>query len=117
MRPKAKALGYLVVPVPCLRKLLGRWFGEGCGDFVEVVFDAVHADESGKAFSVVIVEIDRLDEAFGLDDEVDGIGAGFGFDDSVVQGVGTDHDVGFGGGPGDEGEDMAVDGEDLLAGG
>ena len=81
MRPKAKALGYLVVPVPCLRKLLGRWFGEGCGDFVEIVFGAVDADEGGEAFAVVVVEVDGLDEAFGLDDEVDGFRAGFGSDD------------------------------------
>ena len=115
MRPKAKALGYLVVPVPCLRKLLGRWFGEGCGDFVEIVFGAVDADEGWETFAVVVVDVDGFDEAFGLDDEVDGGRVGFGFDDGVVQGVGADHEVGFGGRPGDEGEDVAVDGEDFLA--
>ena len=85
--------------------LLGGDFlggGEGFGDVVEVVGGAVYADEGGEAFAVVVVEVGGGDEGVALEDEVDGFGLALGFFDGGAESV--------------AGEDVAVDGDDLLAG-
>ena len=61
------------------------------------------ADEGGVALAVVVVDVGEGDEGVGLEDEVDGLGLALGVLDGGLEGVG--------------GEDVAVDGDDLLAGG
>jgi hypothetical protein len=85
--------------------LLGWWLlrsGEGFGDVVEVVGGAVYADERGIAFAVVVIDVGIRDEGIGLQDEVDGFGFALGVFDGGLEGV--------------AGEDVAVDGDDLLTG-
>ncbi len=76
--------------------------GEGLGDVVEIVGGAVYADEGGKAFAVVVVDVAGGDEGVALEDEVDGFGLALGFFDGCAESF--------------AGEDVAVDGDDLLAG-
>src|ERR1700761_2134469 len=100
--------GAFFVPKP---KLVGGFLlfggsflrgGEGFGDVVEVVGGAVYADEGREARAVGGVDGRGGDEGIGLEDEADGLGGAFGLVDGVFEGV--------------AGEDVAVDGDDLLAG-
>ena len=81
---------------------MGSGFGEGFGDVVEVGGGAVDADEGGVAFAVVVVDVGGGDEGVALEDEVDGLGGSLGLLDGGFERV--------------AGEDVAVDGDDLLAG-
>ncbi len=106
VKVRHRCLAHLFELVECYSRFLfgGGFFGggEGFGDVVEVVGGAVYADEGGVAFAVVVVEVGGGDEGVGLEDEVDGFGLALGVFDGGLEGV--------------AGEDVAVDGDDLLAG-
>src|ERR1700734_2182356 len=74
--------------------------GEGLGDVVEVVGGAVYANERGIALAVVVVDVGVSDEGIALEDEVDGLGFAFRVFDGAAECI--------------AGEDVAVDGDDLL---
>jgi len=73
----------------------GCWgLGEGGDDFVQVVLGVIDADHGGEAFAVMVVDVYGADPAFGLDEEVDGVGAFLSGYDGIVQRVGADGVIG-----------------------